>query len=154
MCCLALANLVWNEGLYVDSARFLVRFQTQRGDKLYYYDLRDIDYSTGKFTVAIKRSGGGQPCIMTAKIDHHEKVEMTHATQHVAGLVEQFKLRKEYIEDGEHKNSKKYGRFWGAIKRASKLIDLNCQVKSHDGRGFVTLPYTLTVDSYRLKNRV
>ena len=151
MAAVGLANLVWNHGLYCDYARFLIKFKN-RGDKLYYYDVKDIDYSKGRFSASIGRSGGGQPCIITAKIDHNEKVEMTHGTQHVAGLVEKFKLEKDRIKDGEHKNSRKYDRFSGKINRKTHMIELNCDVKVPDRNAFISIPYDLTVDSYRLKN--
>lgn len=150
MCALGLANQVWNEGIYLASMRIQIRYKTLDGDHLYYYDLKDIDYSRGQFSAAIGRSGGGQPCLMTAKIDHSERVEMTHGTQHIAGLMEKYKLTKERIQDGVHHNSMRYGRFWGKIKTGGK-IELDCEVKNSRGN-FVTLPYILTIDSMTVKH--
>lgn len=150
MAALGLANQVWNEGIYLASLRMQIRYKSPNGEHLYYYDLKSIEYSRGQFSASIGRSGGGQACVITAKIDHHERVEMTHQTQHVAGLIEKYKLTKERIENGEHHNSKKYGRFWGKIKTGGR-IELDCEVRTSKGN-FVTLPYVLAIDSMILKN--
>ena len=150
MAALGLANLVWNHGIYVSSARFLIKFKN-RGDKLYYYDLKNIEYSRGKFSASVIRSGGGQDCIITAEIDHNQKIEMTHGIQHVAGLVEKYKLEKDRIKDGEHRNSRKYKNFAGKINRESHTIELECDIHVTERNTFVTVPYVLTVDSLRIK---
>lgn len=151
MAALGLANLVWNHGIYVDYARFLIKFKN-RGDKLYYYDLKNIEYSRGKFSASVIRSGGGQDCIITAEIDHNQKIEMTHGNQHVSGLAEKYKLEHNRIKDGEHKNSRKYKNFAGKINRESHMIELDCDIKIPDRNAFISVPYVLTLDSMRLKN--
>lgn len=153
MCALALANLVWNQG-YGDSiafSRILVEYQTPKGTyKKNYYDLNQIKVDGDKFSVAIKRSGGGLACTMDVKKNSSDEVEMTHRTQHIAGLMERFTLDKKRIRKGDHRNSRKYNTFAGDITQDTN-IELVCDVLSLQQKKFIKIPYTLSIDSLQLK---
>ncbi len=121
-----------------------------------YYDLKEIDYNPKQLSVSIVRSGGGLSCRVTSKLETSERVEMTHGTQHVAGLTEIFTLRKKEIIGGYHKNSKRYRTFRSTGVKTDSIgeetkIELECEVESAKGNDFYKVDYELTLESRQEK---
>jgi hypothetical protein len=111
-----------------------------------YYDLKEIDYGQKRVSVSINRSGGGLACTVTAKLETDERVEMTHGTQHVAGLTEIFTIRKKEVLGGFHRNSMKYRNFWGKVE-ADTRVSLTCEVKNANNNEFYRVDYELSLES-------
>lgn len=157
MCALALSYYHWiNEKKY-SSCTMRVKYNSYKGEKVLYYDLKEIDYSPKQLSVAIVRSGGGLACRVTSKLVTSERVEMTHGTQHVAGLTEIFTIRKKEIIGGYHKNSKRYRTFRSIeIKKDSigeeTKIELECEVESARGNDFYKIRYELSMESRKEKS--
>lgn len=138
----------------LEACTLRVSYTNRQGDtKNNYYDLKEIKISgENRFSVSIQRSGGGLACVMdvtrNSKSSNH--VEMTHGTIHIAGLKEVYKLRKDEIVDGEHRNSIKYKRFHGRIKYEEQL-ELTCEILTIAKKQWTTSTYNLSVDSKRFK---
>lgn len=152
MAMLALSYYTWIQGMNLRSCRLRVSYRNFHGSKNNYYDLREIDHSGKTLSASIVRSGGGLACTMTARLDSSDRVEMTHGTQHVAGLTEIFTLRKDEIVGGHHRNSLMYRSFAGRVKADGTKIELVCEIKDKSGREFLKFPYELSIDSKQLSS--
>lgn len=151
MCALALSYYTWINERQYSFCRMRVKYRNNKGERVMYYDLKEIEYKGKQLSTSIVRSGGGLACRVTAKLESSERVEMTHGTQHVAGLTEIFTLRKKEIIGGYHKNSMKYRNFSGTVKLDSigeeTKIELRCDIKSENSNEFYKVEYELTLES-------
>jgi hypothetical protein len=159
MCALALANFVWNNSkdvTQIGGCQMNVEYETsERRVKVMKYELSGFQLSSDQreFKVSITRGGGGLACRMTvrrASLEEGADIEMTHGTQHVAGLMEKYKLFRKQIKSGNHRNSTKYKGFSGTSDFPDR-VTLQCEVKA--GKHFVTVPYKLEITSISHKER-
>lgn len=113
------------------------------------YTVDAVHFTHTGFECNLMRSHGGIDCTISGRrmsTLEGSQVFMTHSQQHVADLMEEFRLYKEYITDGKHHRSKKYGRFDGRVAHPDgERLELNCEVKRADG-SFVYVPYELEID--------
>jgi len=154
MCAVAVANLIWNQGKSnLEFCRFRVEYQTPKGTYRHnFYDCTIQIEDRKRMSVTIKRSGGGLACTIDLKEDSQNWVEMTHQTQHVAGLLERYRLEKKEIRDGQHRHSEKYRDFRGQIKHEDTL-ELVCEVKHPQTKRYVLITYVVTIDSIRINRK-
>lgn len=156
MCAVALSYYTWINETKYSFCRMRVKYKSHKGERLMYYDLKDIQYRGNQVSTSIVRSGGGLSCTITSKLESSERVEMTHGTQHIAGLTEIFTLRKKEIIGGHHRNSLKYRNFSGYIKKDSlgdeTKLELTCEVQSASGKDFYKVDYELSLESKDIKS--
>ncbi|NCN24162.1 MAG: hypothetical protein COU65_02895 [Candidatus Pacebacteria bacterium CG10_big_fil_rev_8_21_14_0_10_42_12] len=154
MCAVALAAYMWNRTspVFVSNARAKVIFTRHDGaPRSLYYDLNvESRQDDTKFVVKVIRSVGGIACSITVWRNSSEegtRVHMTHAQQHISGLMETYKLYKDKIDNGNHRNSMKYKTFSGKVLQDDrKKLELYSDVKMPRG-GFRKIRYDLVFES-------
>ena len=150
MCTVALTNYIWNSshGNVPKEAKARIEYRNRDGSyKTNAYRLFDIrvNKDNTELTVSIIRDGGGLSCTMHARRSSTSEgslITMTHETQHISGLREEFNLYKSGIKNGRHVNSRAYGPFQGDVQRHNlETLTLVCSIKKDSG--FVSSTYQL-----------
>lgn len=156
MCAVALANFMWNRysptGL--KSAIMNVEYYSTSGKyKLNKYDLNYIEESSDRKTlkVYVMRSGGGIACQITLTrptVEEGAEITMQHSQIHISGLREIYKLYKNKIVQGRHRNSERYRNFAGQSYHPDrKTFRLYSEIKNKETGYFVPIQYDLTMVS-------
>lgn len=150
MCTVALTNYIWNgtHGRVPKEAKARIEYRDKYGAyKTNAYRLFDIKVNKDntELIVSIIRDGGGLSCTMHARRSSTTEgslITMTHETQHVSGLREEYNLYKSGIKNGRHVNSKAYGPFEGEVSRHNlEILTMTCSIKKDFG--FVSSTYQL-----------
>jgi hypothetical protein len=154
MCAVQIAHLIWNLGKDPSFCEVRIQYRSHDNTETKYYRC-NVKSDGDRFTAEIIRSGGGLSCTITAKLGTNGRVEMTHSTQHISGLREEFTLakNKKDLDGGKHYNSLRYGEFGGKIGLDDVSLSLECQLRNKDGKSFTKVPYDLTVTSKEFRNK-
>lgn len=155
MCGVALANYMWNaaEPTGLLSAVMRIEYKLRDRSRALLYELTNIRENKDHTEIKayVMRGGGGIACQLTLSRNSAQEgteVNITHSQNHLSGLKESFKLYKNQVTQGRHRNSEKYKDFKGENNHPDKkkfVLDSEVKRKTDGPYDYRWIHYELEI---------